>query len=184
MSEFTMSFTFKYFDLRNGTRYSRNDSVDAERVQSRNNVSEMVNLVCGLSSSIDSVIYDDYLVYIMNGIYIYKNVRKWIVSVVNLCLPDDRSDICAEQEQYNSNRNVTIIVVNVGGNLVVCDNVSCLVDGGTSADNFNDFAKASVESNINHVTNEVCEGRILSPMLEPTVNITSSSTLNYLSTTN
>ena len=39
-------------------------SVDVKRIQSCNNVSEMVNVLDGsLSNSIDSVIYDDYLVY-------------------------------------------------------------------------------------------------------------------------
>ena len=78
---------------------------------------------------------------------------------------------------FDPNRNVKIIVVNVGSNLVASDDFSCLVDGDTRG-YYNDFDELFGESDINRVRNEICERRIQSPTLQPSLNKTSSSTLN------
>ena len=166
-------------------------TANSELIETRDDISIDINLLeCGSPIESGSVIYDVYLAYILNGINTCEDTDEWVLLTISLCLPEDGSDICEEQSTYDPDGNVKIIVVNVGSDLVSSDDFSCLVDGGTSGENYNeynDFDEASMSSNINGVRDEICENRALSPTGSPTPNPTgvptnkptSSPTYNY-----
>ena len=98
------------------------DISDADLIVTHDDISTDVNsLECGSLNKDDSVIYDDYLAFVLNGINTYKDSDEWVVLMINWCLLEDGSDICEEQSIYDPDGNVQIIAVNVGSDLVLSD---------------------------------------------------------------
>ena len=113
------------------------------------------------------VSYNDFLEFILNGIHTYEDNGEWIILMTNLWLPEDGSGVCEEQSTNDSYGIVKVIVVKCS-DLVTADDFSCLVDGGTSGENYNeynDFDEASIESNTNGVRDEICKNAIGSSYL-------------------
>ena len=85
------------------------DATDVVRMETRNDISAIVNLLdCGSPNKNDGIMCDDDFAYILNGINIYED-----------------SDICAEQAEHDLDVNVKIIAINVGSGLVAFNEFPC-----------------------------------------------------------
>ena len=73
------------------------DNNDADLIVTRDDILTDVNsLECGSLNKDDSVIYDDYLAFVLNGINTYEDSDEWVVLMISLCLVENGSDICKE----------------------------------------------------------------------------------------
>ena len=89
--------------------------------------------------------------------------------IISLCEADGGDTTCSLPGSIDPNGDVEITVINIGNDVSNNDQFSCLVNGGTSSPNYNEYNTPNDAMNdAEHLEEEICERPTPRPTLRPT----------------